>query len=75
VNDRTGWLSKLYTGMKKGSRLVLVEFKEGSLPEGPPEKIKISGKAMLALMDKAGFKLLKQDYTMLPYQNYYEFIK
>jgi hypothetical protein len=61
--------------MDKGAELVLIEFKEGNLPEGPPEKIKISGKEMLSLVYNAGFKLIKDNSTILPYENYFIFEK
>jgi hypothetical protein len=37
VADRPSCLAKLAAAMKAGARLVLIEFKEGNLPEGPPE--------------------------------------
>jgi hypothetical protein len=37
VADRPSWLAKLAAEMKAGARPVLIEFKEGNLPEGPPE--------------------------------------
>jgi hypothetical protein len=75
VKNRPQWLSKLYNEMNRGSRLVLIEFKEGKLPAGPPEKVKISSREMMATVVAAGFKLSKKDTGLLPYQYYYEFIK
>jgi ubiquinone/menaquinone biosynthesis C-methylase UbiE/YHS domain-containing protein len=75
VGKRAEWLAKLSSEMDKGAKLVLIEFKEGNLPEGPPEKIKISGKEMLSLVFNAGFKLIKENSTLLPYQNYFVFEK
>ncbi|MFH0974394.1 MAG: class I SAM-dependent methyltransferase [Spirochaetota bacterium] len=75
VKNRTEWLMKLNTEMRKGSKLVLIEFKEGNLPEGPPKKMKIPGKEMLSIVTEAGFKLVKQNNDLLPYQYYYEFEK
>jgi len=37
VADRPSWLAKLAAGMKAGAQVVLIEFKEVNLPEGPPE--------------------------------------
>ena len=42
VADRSAWLAKLAAEMRPGARLVLIEFKEGNLPEGPPEAVKIT---------------------------------
>lgn len=75
VSKRAEWLAKLSSEMTKGSKLVLIEFKEGNLPEGPPENIKISGTEMISLVCNAGFKLIKENSTLLPYQNYFIFGK
>lgn len=75
LKNRAEWLDKLSSKIKKGVKLILIEFKEGNLPEGPPEKIKISGKEMLALVTKAGFTLIHKNTTILPYQNYFVFEK
>jgi ubiquinone/menaquinone biosynthesis C-methylase UbiE len=75
LKDRAKWLSKVNSEIKKGTRLVLIEFKEGALPEGPPEKIKISAKEMESSVSNAGFALVKKNTSMLPYQNYFEFVK
>src|SRR4030067_1189372 len=71
VKKRGEWLSKLYTEMKKSSKLILIEFKEGNIPEGPPASIKITSKEMLSLMAGAGFKLIKQHSRLLACQYYY----
>jgi 2-polyprenyl-3-methyl-5-hydroxy-6-metoxy-1,4-benzoquinol methylase len=75
LKDRTEWLAKLSAEIKKGTKLVLIEFKEGNLPEGPPEKMKISAKEMLTSVSGAGFAFIKKDTTLLPYQNYFVFEK
>ncbi len=75
LKNRAGWLDKLASEMNKGKKLILIEFREGNLPEGPPEKIKISGKEMIGLVTKSGFTLVKKDPIALPYQNYFVFEK
>ena len=75
VKKRDEWVSKLYKEMKPSSKLVLIEFKEGSIPEGPPASLKISSKEMLSLLTNAGFTLIKHDMQLLPYQNYFEFLR
>jgi arsenite methyltransferase len=75
LKNRAEWLKKLFSELNRGTKLILIEFKEGNLPEGPPEKIKISGKEMLALVNGAGFSLIKDNTTILPYQNYFVFEK
>ena len=75
LNNRAKWLTKLNSELNKGTRLILIEFKEGNLPEGPPEKIKITSKEMISSVSGAGFILIKKNTILLPYQNYFEFIK
>lgn len=55
--------------MKPGAKLSLIEFKEGELPEGPPEALKIGKDAMIQLMTKAGFVHEGERKGVLPYQH------
>ena len=75
VHDRSGWLRSIASVMKSGSRLALVEFKEGRLPEGPPEGMKISRARLVSLVTGAGFALEKEHEGLLPYQVYLVFRK
>ena len=61
--------------MRPGARLVLIEFKEGNLPEGPPESAKITRAQMLELVAKAGFTLASERADLLPYQTFLVFRK
>lgn len=75
LKNRIDWLAKLSSEINKGTKLILIEFKEGNLPEGPLEKMKISAKEMLTSVSGAGFAFIKKDTTLLPYQNYFVFEK
>ena len=75
VSDRSAWLGKLYSEMKPGARLALIEFKEGDLPEGPPASVKITHAQILELMAKAGFTLESERAALLPYQTFLVFRK
>ena len=75
VADRPAWLAKLAGEMKSGARLVLVEFKEGNLPEGPPEAAKIPRAQLVELVTKAGFLLDSERKDLLPYQVFLVFKK
>jgi SAM-dependent methyltransferase len=75
VSDRVAWLGRLHDQMKPGARLVLVEFKEGSLPEGPPASLKIPRDEMLRLVRAAGFVLIAEEKDLLPYQTFLVFRK
>ena len=75
VPDRATWLGKLVAQMPPGSRLALVEFKEGKLPEGPPEGVKIPKTDLLALVKRAGLELMADRPQLLPYQHFLLFRK
>ena len=75
MQDRAGWLKKAASEMKPGARFVLIEFKEGKLPEGPPESVKLTKKQLLELMSQAGLALEAEKTDVLPYQVFLVFRK
>jgi SAM-dependent methyltransferase len=75
VPDPAAWLGKLAGEMKTGTRLVLIEFKEGKLPQGPPEKLKLPRAKLLALASGAGLVLADEKPKLLPYQTFLVFRK
>lgn len=75
VSDRAGWLNGITSSMKTGARLVLIEFKQGKLPEGPPESMKIARAELVSLVTSAGLDLEKEHGDLLPYQVFLEFRK
>ena len=75
VPERAAWLGKLATQMRQGSRLALIEFKEGKLPEGPPENVKIPKADLIALARRAGLELDIDKPNLLPYQHFLVFRK
>jgi predicted methyltransferase len=68
VEAREAWLGRLFAEMKPGARLVLVEYKEGPLPQGPPESMKLSRAQVASLARGAGFEPVSEDLARLPYQ-------
>jgi SAM-dependent methyltransferase len=75
VQDRRAWLGRLHDQMKSGAYLVLVEFKEGDLPEGPPAALKIPRDELLSLVRDSGFTLVREEKDLLPYQGFLVFRK
>jgi len=75
VRDRAGWLKKVVSEMRPGARFVLIEFKEGKLPEGPPESVKLTKKQLLELVSQAGLQLEAEKADLLPYQVFLVFRK
>jgi ubiquinone/menaquinone biosynthesis C-methylase UbiE len=75
VPARDAWLGKLAREMKPGAKLVLIEFKQGKLPQGPPEGMKIPRAKLLAMAAKAGLTLEAEKPKLLPYQTFLVFKK
>jgi SAM-dependent methyltransferase len=75
VAGRDAWLVKLRDQMKPGAKLVLVEFKEGALPQGPPEKMKIPLARLKQIVAAAGLVLDGERPGLLPYQHVLVFRK
>ena len=75
IDNKLLWLKNVYNQMQKGARLILIEFKEGDLPEGPPEQIKIPQKEIIAKTTSAGFTNISCENDILPYQNFFIFEK
>jgi ubiquinone/menaquinone biosynthesis C-methylase UbiE len=73
VPKKSEWLRKIHSQMKEGARLVLIDFREGDLPEGPPEAIKVPKAEVLRLCKEAGFALKEDRSDLLPYQNFLVF--
>lgn len=75
VHGRAAWLAKLASEMKRGARLVVIEFKEGKLPEGPPAAVKLSRAQIIGLVTNAGLVLSSEKPHLLPYQTFLVFKK
>jgi len=75
VSERAAWLSHVSVALKPGAKLALIEFKDGKLPEGPPEGMKIPRAELLSLMTHAGFVLDGEHPELLPYQVFMVFKK
>ncbi len=75
TSDRASWLDKLGDEVRRGTKLVIIDYKMGKLPVGPPERIKIPADKIISMAENAGFKLLRKDAGMLPYQIYFLFEK
>ncbi|PIE17291.1 MAG: hypothetical protein CSA65_09300 [Proteobacteria bacterium] len=73
VLKRPRWLKHVVASLAPGGRLALIEFKAGKLPEGPPEKLKIPRRELIALAKGAGLTLAADHGKLLPYQSYLVF--
>ena len=75
VRQKAAWLKTIHSQMQSGAKLVLIDFQEGDLPEGPPEKMKVPKKEVLRLCKEAGFDLKRDEPDLLPYQEFLVFGK
>lgn len=75
VSKKSEWLKTIHSEMQSGARVALIDFREGHLPEGPPEAVKVPKAEVLRLGEKAGFTLLEDKSDLLPYQNFLVFVK
>ena len=75
VTDRPAWLGRVASEMKTGAKLALIEFKEGKLPEGPPEAAKIPRAQLVSLARQAGLMFDSEKAEILPYQVFLVFKK
>jgi ubiquinone/menaquinone biosynthesis C-methylase UbiE len=75
IENQSDWLKKIHGAVKTGTRLILIEYKEGDLPEGPPEWMKMSSQEVTALALGAGFTHVSTDNDLLPYQTMFVFEK
>jgi len=75
VQGREAWLRSAASEMKPGARFVLIEFKEGKLPEGPPEAVKIPKKQLVEMVSQAGLRFDSERPELLPYQVFLVFRK
>ena len=75
VKEPEAWLKKLSAQMKKGSRLAVIEFREGDLPEGPPAAVKIPKNRLVAMITANKFSLEAEKSEILPYQIFLIFAK
>lgn len=75
VQRPEAWLRKAFDEMKPGAKLVVIEFKEGKLPQGPPESLKIPRAQLVGRLQRAGFSLAGDRPDLLPYQTFLTFEK
>lgn len=68
IENRKEYFSELYQKLKKGSLLVIVDFKKGDFPQGPPDSMKMSENEVVKELENAGFKKVTLDTQTLPYQ-------
>ena len=67
IENRVTYFKNIKNKFRPDGKLVIVDFRKGDLPVGPPDKQKISPKHVIKELEKAGF-VLTQHQEDLPYQ-------
>jgi SAM-dependent methyltransferase len=69
IHDRTAYFERLASSLAAGGRVVIVDFKMGERPVGPPERMKVAPETIIREMADAGYRVVLEDQTLLPHQN------
>ena len=68
LSNRADYLRRVRSGIKRGGKIILVDFKKGSMPVGPPEELKVSREELIRDLTNAGFEGITSDVKSLQYQ-------
>lgn len=68
IEERTDYLTKLRRGLKKDGKVVIVDFKTGDIPTGPPDVLKVTTTDAESELKQAGFEQISVDTVSLTYQ-------
>lgn len=68
IGERPRYFGRLKERLLPEGRLVVVDFKMGELPVGPPEDHRVRPRQLHQELTAAGYHRLKLDTTTLPYQ-------
>lgn len=68
IGERIAYLKKLRRGLKKDGKVVIVDFKAGDIPSGPPDELRVTTTEAKAELMQAGFEQIDMDTISLTYQ-------
>jgi SAM-dependent methyltransferase len=68
IGQRVQYFAKLKSKLNKGGRIVVVDYKGGELPMGPPESHRVLPEALQKELESAGYQKVAVDRETLPYQ-------
>ncbi len=68
IEERVGYFRRTRDKLRAGGRLVIVDFKLGQIPVGPPERHRISPARLDEELPAAGYRRVALDERTLPYQ-------
>lgn len=68
LDNRIAYLKEVEKGIKSGGEIVIVDYKSGEMPVGPPEESKVLSGAVIDELQQAGFENIDVDTTGLQFQ-------
>jgi ubiquinone/menaquinone biosynthesis C-methylase UbiE len=68
IDDRIAYARKIRSILKPGGVVVVVDFRKGEIPVGPPEEHRLPPEKVIQEMEGAGLRLDRRDDVILPYQ-------
>lgn len=68
ITDRPNYLSKIHSGLTTNGRIIIVDYREGSMPVGPREDLKVDKETITNELKSAGFIIEDIDTSSLQYQ-------
>ncbi len=68
IDNRIAYLDKIKKGLKKGGRLVIIDFFAKETPQGPPLEHRISANTVWQELKKSGYALDSIETALLPNQ-------
>ena len=72
IGDRPAYLRRIIPALRPGGRVVIVDFKPGELPVGPPPAQKVAPEQAIDEFRRAGYRLARA-HDFLEYQYFLEF--
>ena len=67
ISDRVEYARRLKSDLAPGGRVVIVDFRKGALPVGPPPQHKLTEEQVQKEFNEAGYRLVASP-DVLPYQ-------
>ena len=68
IQERGDYFRRVSTRLRPGGRLIVVDFKMGALPVGPPEAMRVPPKRLDEELSAAGYRRIALDLDTLPHQ-------
>lgn len=68
IENRVDYFALVKKGLKPSGELIIIDLKKGDFEHGPPDEMKLESREVINEMKQAGFNLVEQDSTTLPFQ-------